>query len=120
MAKQLVGSDFDRSFLAKTKNVVLVRHPRDVLLSYRWKSFAHSPLDAEVDTYLRASNASRVVAIYAVGPHHFTIEPGHERKWEFVVSNGWMPPQPWIDTWTRGLLQLFARLSALRAAGIFR
>ena len=109
------------SFLAtcrETTALVEARCASDVLLSYRWKSFAHSALDAEVDAYLRASNASRVVAIYAVGPHHFTIEPGHERKWEFVVSNGWMPPQPWIDAWTRGLLQLFARLAALRDAGV--
>ena len=34
MAKQLVGDGFDRSFLARTKNVILVRHPRDILLSY--------------------------------------------------------------------------------------
>ena len=34
MAKQLVGDGFDKSFLAKTKNVILVRHPRDILLSY--------------------------------------------------------------------------------------
>jgi len=114
-------SQRNASFLAtcrETTALVEARCASDVLLSYRWKSFAHSPLDADVDTYLRASNASRVVAIYAVGPHHFTAEPGHERKWEFVVSNGWMPPQPWIDTWTRELLQLFARLAALRDAGI--
>jgi len=34
MAKQLVGDGFDKSFLASTKNVILLRHPRDILLSY--------------------------------------------------------------------------------------
>ena len=76
--------EHDEGFLAQCReeNSSAIREAscaRDVGLSYRWKSFATSAVDDVDERYLRvkarATPRVRVVAIYAVGPHHFAGEP---------------------------------------------
>ena len=85
-------------------------------LSFRWKSFAlHAPSEDAVEAYLRAKAATkRVVAIYAVGAHAFTTEPGHSHAQEFALLDHWAPPQSWIDHWLVSMQRLLRRLEALR------